>query len=266
MFRNQYDTDITTWSPQGRLYQVEYAMEAVKQGSATVALKSKTHAVVASLKRAPQADLASYQSKSFPISNHCGMAIAGLISDARVLARFMRTECMNHEFMYGTPLSLPALLDKVGDKCQNSTQSSSKRPFGVGALVIGSDEKGVHLYQTCPSGNVYAAKAAAIGARSQSARTYLERHYDTFPSQSFEELIIHALKALSTTCSEGVKLTAQNTSIATVGLRGVQDFVTLSEEDTATWLGRVTIRPEDRVTEGGTEEAPEAEQFPTVTD
>ena len=261
MFRNQYDTDITTWSPQGRLYQVEYAMEAVKQGSATVAIKSKTHAVVASLKRAPQADLASFQSKSFPISQNCGMAISGLISDARVLARYMRTECMNYEFMYGSVMPIGTLLSNVADKCQHSTQSSARRPFGVGALVIGSDDAGVHLYQTCPSGNVYAAKAAGIGARSQSSRTYLERHYETFPSLSLEELIPHALKALATTCSEGIKLTPQNTSIAVVGL-GL-DFTEYDEAQSGSWLSRVTLRPEDRVADVA-DEAPEAEAFPAT--
>jgi 20S proteasome subunit alpha 6 len=254
MFRNQYDTDITTWSPQGRLYQVEYAMEAVKQGSATVACKSSTHAVVASLKRAPQADLASYQAKAFPIADHCGMAIAGLISDARVLARYMRTECMNYEFMYGSVMPIPTLMNNVADKCQHSTQSASKRPFGVGALVIGSDDNGVHLFQTCPSGNAYAAKAASIGARSQSARTYLERHYETFPGLVLDDLIPHALKALATTCGEGVKLNAQNTSISIVGTD--MPFTTLSEEQSASWLDRVKLSPEDRVPETA-EEVPE---------
>lgn len=76
MFRNQYDTDVTTWSPQGRLHQVDYAMEAVKQGSACVGLKSDTHVVLAALKRAPS-ELSSYQRKAFKIDDHMGIAISG---------------------------------------------------------------------------------------------------------------------------------------------------------------------------------------------
>ena len=114
MFRNQYDNDITTWSPQGRLYQIEYAMEAVKQGSACVGLKSKTHAVICTLKRS-SSELASHQQKIFNIDEHIGIAIAGLTSDARVLSAFMRTECMNHKFVYGTPMQVGRLVLRVAD-------------------------------------------------------------------------------------------------------------------------------------------------------
>ncbi|GFZ10340.1 proteasome alpha subunit F1 [Actinidia rufa] len=69
MFRNQYDTDVTTWSPQGRLFQVEYAMEAVKQGSAAIGLRSKTHAVLASVNKA-QSELSSHQKKIFKVDHH----------------------------------------------------------------------------------------------------------------------------------------------------------------------------------------------------
>ena len=76
MFRNQYDTDVTTWSPTGRLHQIEYAMEAVKQGSAAVGVRSKTHVVLAALKRAPS-DLASFQQKIHELDAHCGVALSG---------------------------------------------------------------------------------------------------------------------------------------------------------------------------------------------
>lgn len=84
MFRNQYDNDVTVWSPQGRIHQIEYAMEAVKQGSATVGLKSKTHAVLVALKRA-QSELAAHQKKILHVDNHIGISIAGLTADARLL-------------------------------------------------------------------------------------------------------------------------------------------------------------------------------------
>lgn len=218
MFRNQYDTDITTYSPQGRLLQVEYAMEAVKQGSAVVGIRSNTHVVLATLKRSAS-ELASHQKKLYEIDSHVGVAIAGLTADARVLTRFMRTECLNHTYVYedAFPLSRLALL--VADKCQVSTQRASKRPYGVGLLIAGNDSNGPHLFQTCPSGNYYEVYATAIGSRSQGAKTYLERTFEKFPTLSLDELVKHALLALRETVSstKDTDLTAENTDIAVVG-------------------------------------------------
>ena len=108
MFRNQYDNDVTTFSPQGRLHQMEYAMEAVKQGSATIGLKNKTHAVLLALKRSTS-ELSAHQKKIFHIDDHVGMSIAGLTADARVLARFMRNECANQRFSHDTCLPINRL-------------------------------------------------------------------------------------------------------------------------------------------------------------
>lgn len=82
----QYDTDVTTWSPQGRLFQVEYAQEAVKQGSALVGVRSNTHAVIAAIKRSPS-ELASHQEKIFRIDDHIGIGISGLTGDGRSLCK-----------------------------------------------------------------------------------------------------------------------------------------------------------------------------------
>jgi len=218
MFRNLYDSDITTWSPQGRLYQIEFAMEAVKQGSACVGLKSKTHAVLVTLKRS-SGELASYQKKIFEVDDHIGIAIAGLTSDARVLCRYMQTECMNHKYVYDSPVQVGRLVLRVADKSQKNTQRYGSRPYGVGLLVAGYDKTGTHLFETCPSGNYFDYKAMAIGARAQSAKTYLEKHYESFENASPEELIRHGLKALQETIGsqEEIGLTSDNTSVGIVG-------------------------------------------------
>ena len=88
MFRNQYDMDCITWNPKGKIFQVEYAKEAVKQGMTSLGLKSDTHVVILSLKRHPN-DLASHQEKIFGIDDHLGVAIAGLTADARHLCKYM---------------------------------------------------------------------------------------------------------------------------------------------------------------------------------
>nr|KAF6324884.1 hypothetical protein mMyoMyo1_008335 [Myotis myotis] len=113
MFRNQYDNDVTVWSPQGRIHQIEYAMEAVKQGSATVGLKSKTHAVLVALKRA-QSELAAHQKKILHVDNHIGISIAGLTADARLLCNFMRQECLDSRFVFDRPLPVSRLVSLIG--------------------------------------------------------------------------------------------------------------------------------------------------------
>ncbi|KAG2497079.1 hypothetical protein HYH03_005074 [Edaphochlamys debaryana] len=215
MFRNQYDTDVTTWSPQGRLFQVEYAMEAVKQGGCAVGLKSETHVVLATLKRS-QSELSSFQRKVFKIDDHMGIAIAGLNGDGRSLCKYMRNECINHRYVYESAMPVGRLVRQIADKSQVCTQRSWKRPYGVGLLVAGVDRQGPHLFNTCPSGNYYEYKAMAIGARSQAAKTYLEKHFESFPAADMDELIRHGLKALQASLAEG-ELTAANCSVAIVG-------------------------------------------------
>lgn len=217
MNRNQYDTDVTVWSPKGRLFQVEYAMEAVQQGSACVGAVSRDFAVLAALKRNTN-ELSSYQKKIFKIDDNMGIVISGLTADARTLTKYMRTECLNHKFVYGSHMNTGRLVRDVADRHQRCTQSYVRRPYGVGLLVAGYDKAtGAHLYRTCPSGNFYEYSAYAIGARSQSARTYLEKNFETFPDTDVESLVQHALKALSGCTESDKELDTLNTTVCIVG-------------------------------------------------
>ncbi|XP_022108919.1 proteasome subunit alpha type-1-like [Acanthaster planci] len=236
MFRNQYDNDVTVWSPQGRIHQIEYAMEAVKQGSATVGLKSKTHAVLVALKRA-SSELSAHQKKIIPIDDHVGVSIAGLTSDARLLSKFMRTECLNSRYAFDTALPVSRLVAMIGNKSQVNTQRYGRRPFGVGLLVAGFDEKGPHIYQTCPSANYFECKCMAIGARSQSARTYLEKHMNEFPDCTQEELVKHGLRALRDTLPNETELSTKNCSVAIVGQE--QKFTIYENDDVAAYLSGI---------------------------
>lgn len=233
MFRNQYDSDVTVWSPQGRLHQVEYAMEAVKLGSATVGLKNKTHAVLIALKRA-SSELSAYQKKIIPIDKHMGISIAGLTADARMLSRYMRTECLNYKYSHDDVLPVSRLIATLGNKMQTCTQRYDRRPYGVGLLVAGFDDQGPHIYQTCPSANYFDCKAMAIGARSQGARTYLEKHLNEFSRSSVEELVKHGLRALRDTLPNELDLSVKNVSIGIVGKD--QEFEILGETETAVYL------------------------------
>lgn len=251
MFRNQYDSDVSVWSPQGRIYQIEYAMEAVKQGSATVSIKSQTHVVVVALKRA-SSELAAHQKKIVPIDSHLGISIAGLSADARILSRFMRNECLNHKYAYSSPMPVSRLVSLIGSKAQIPTQRYGRRPFGVGLLVVGYDEQGPHLYQTCPSANFYECKSMAIGARSQSARTYLEKHLTSFPTCSLEELIKHALRALRDTLPNEIELSTKNCSLGIVGKNS--PFAIFDDEKVKPYLD--AIEADSRAPNTGSDDAP----------
>jgi len=234
MFRNQYDTDVITFSPAGRLHQVEYAMEAVKQGAATVGIRGREYAVVGSLKRSTS-ELAAYQQKIFQIDSHLGIAVSGIIGDARALASLMRSECLSWRYTYDSNMPTVRLVTKVADKSQWYTQRGDKRPYGVGLLVASHDSDGPHLYNTEPSGLFNEWRAYAIGARSQSAKTYLEKFADDFNTCDRDSLIRHALSALKGASQK--KLTSRNIAIGIVGPD--HDFRILENEDIRPFVAQV---------------------------
>lgn len=248
MFRNQYDYDVTIFSPQGRLHQVEYAMEAVKQGSATVGLKNSDYAVLLALKRSTS-ELSSHQKKIFTIDDHVGICIAGLTADARVLNRFLRNECLNERYVYNEPLKIKSLVTSLGNKMQAGTQGYDKRPLGVGLLVAGYDSDGPHVYQTCPSANYFNCKAMSIGSRSQSARTYLEKHLDKFLQTTLNELVRHGILALRECLPNDLELNDKNLSIAIVGKN--HNFTIYDDDTIQQWLDLVS--PDERKGRGSTQ-------------
>lgn len=174
-------------------------------------------------------ELSSYQKKVINIDSHMGIAIAGLASDARVLSNFMKQQSLASKMTYGRPIQLERIVSRIGDRAQLNTQQYGRRPYGVGLLVAGVDEAGPHLFEFQPSGMTHEMVACAIGARSQMARTYLERHLEEFPDSSREKLIDHALKALKETLSQDRELTIDNT---TVGIVGVASEATGGKIDT----------------------------------
>jgi len=218
MYRNhQYDMDCITWSPGGRILQVEYAMEAVKLGTPVLGLRSDTHVVLATFKKA-QSELAQHQKKVFKIDDHMCFGMSGLTADGRVLAEYMRNECLNHRYVYDGPMMIGRLVSQVADMSQQKTQNSSKRPYGVGLLVAGCDETGPHLFETCPSGNSFEYYAMAIGGRCTSAKTYLEKNFQSFPGCSVDDLIRHAVEALNKTTASDQTLSENNTSVCVIGM------------------------------------------------
>jgi 20S proteasome subunit alpha 6 len=227
-FRNQYDTDVTTFSPEGRLHQVEYAMEAVKHGTPCLGLRSNEYAILAAIKKS-QSDLASFQNKVFKSDDNMGIATSGIIADARVLARYTRDECLNHRYVFESEMPIRRLVNQIGDKSHVYTQKQKKRPYGVGLIVAGVDQAGTHIFETRPDGEFFEFEAQAIGARSQAARTYLGSHFEEFPTADLKTLINHALKALKGSALK--VMNAQNVQVAVVSANVPFRFLSTQELD-----------------------------------
>ncbi|KAH6715085.1 nucleophile aminohydrolase [Leptodontidium sp. MPI-SDFR-AT-0119] len=257
MFRNNYDNDSVTFSPQGRIFQVEYASEAVKQGSVVVGIVSKTHAVLVALKRNAE-ELSSYQKKIIAIDEHLGVALAGLASDARVLSNYMKQQSLSSRLTYGRAIPLERIVSSIGDRAQTNTQHYGKRPYGVGLLIAGVDETGPHLFEFQPSGMTQEMVACAIGARSQMARTYLERNLESFADCGREELVKHGLRALKESLAQDKELTVENCSVGVVGVRkdgdkAIEGFKLFDGQEVKQWVDLVADGAEGAEGEEGME-------------
>ncbi|EER31426.1 proteasome component PRE5 [Candida tropicalis MYA-3404] len=258
MFRNNYDNDSVTYSPTGRLFQVEYALEAIKQGSAAVGLTSNDYVVLVALKRNAE-ELGSYQKKIIKIDDHMGVALAGLAPDARVLSNFLRKQAMQCKMIFNRPIQTYKAVLSIADKAQENTQSYGSRPYGVGLLIAGYDETGAHLFEFQPSGSVLEYFGAAIGARSQAARTYLERNLEEIKKcDDVEQLVLHGLYALRDTLSQDIELTFKNTSVSIVGKD--QKFVSYDDENVQQWLDKLDSVSNTRNRDDGDEEGDEEQQ------
>ena len=202
-------------------------------------MQSNKFAVVAGLMRAPH-EMASHQPKVFKVDQHMGIAIAGLTADARFLTKFMRTECLNHRYVFGGPLQTQRLVQTIADKSQHHTQQYGKRPYGVGLLVVGYDQTGPHVFETDPSGNYFDYYAQAIGARSQAAKTYLEKNFESFPEASKDDLIKHTIAALRETIGKGKDVQALSADNCAVGVVGEgHEFRLLSVDEVRTYLDAI---------------------------
>ena len=214
MQKSLYDQSTLTWSPQGRLYQVEYAMEAVNQGNLLIGVKSKTHVVLIGFKTAPNEKLSYFPEKLFKVSNHIG--IAGLTPDGRLLYQYMKNQCLNYNYTYNSDYPIEILVNRISEKSQLKTlRGSNKRPYGVGLLIAGYDRTGPRLFRTCPTANFYEYNCVAIGSRCQTANSFLENNLDKFPNMSKDELIKIALEAARK--AEDVKVDGNNLDVIIVG-------------------------------------------------
>ncbi|MEM0100598.1 MAG: archaeal proteasome endopeptidase complex subunit alpha [Desulfurococcaceae archaeon] len=184
-----YDRAITIFSPDGRIYQVEYAFEAVRRGWTTLGLKTKTAIVIAAEKRkiSPLQDEKSVQ-KVFKIDDHIGASYAGMAGDGRILLDYAIQKALIHRFYYDEPIPVEYLAKLVCDVKQLYTQHAGVRPFGVSIIFAGIDDRGPQVYMTEPSGRYVGYYVAAIGEKSNTILEYLEKNYkhDVDPKESIK--------------------------------------------------------------------------------
>jgi proteasome alpha subunit len=190
-----YDRAITVFSPDGRLYQVEYAREAVKRGTTAVGLKAKDGVVLIVDKRVSSKLLeASSIEKIFKIDEHIGVASSGLVGDARALVDRARIECQINRVSYDEPIEVEALAKKLCDHMQTLTQYGGIRPYGTALLIAGVSDGECRLFETDPSGTLLEYKATGIGIGRPAAMKVFEEEYN--PESEVKDVILLGLKAL----------------------------------------------------------------------
>jgi proteasome alpha subunit len=173
-----YDRAITVFSPDGRLFQVEYALETVKRGSTVLGIACPEGVVLAAEERTTsRLQDPNFSWKIFEIDDHVGAAISGLSSDARVLIAQARVFAQGNRLTYDELADIEVLSKRVGDIKQLYTQHAGVRPFGVSIIFGGVDNRGSQVLQTDPSGAVWAYKAVSVGSGSDTVKGVLETKY-----------------------------------------------------------------------------------------
>lgn len=222
----EYDGAITIFSPEGRIYQVEYALELVKRGSPIVGVKSPEGVVLAAIEPKQSRLAAPINSKKiYQIDEHVAVAIAGLSPDARVLVRQARYVSQGNRMTYDEPVDIESLTSSVGDLLQTYTQNSGVRPFGVSIIFGGVDNHRVSLISTDPSGSYRGHKAHAIGRNSEKAMKVLHEQYRE--GMDLDEATALAVESLKEAADEA--LTPEDLNISLISEE--QKFRTLSVEE-----------------------------------
>jgi len=211
--RSEYDRGVNTFSPEGRLFQVEYAIEAIKLGSTVIGVQTSEGVCLAVEKRITSKLLEpSSVKKIVKLDQHIGCAMSGLVADARTLVDHARVETQNHWFVYNESMGVESCVQSVCDLALNFGEGDMARPFGVALLVAGVDEDGPALYHTDPSGTYTKYDCKAIGAGSEGAQSSLQEHYNK--SMKLHEAQSLALRVLKQVMEE--KLDSLNVELATI--------------------------------------------------
>lgn len=210
---DRYDRAITVFSPDGHLFQVDYAREAVSKGAVAVAIVGKDIVVLAVEKKAVaklQEDRTNR--KIAALDDHVALAFAGLTADARILLNRARIECQSHRLTVEDSVSIEYITRFIAQLKQKYTQSNGRRPFGLAMLIAGFDEVSgePHLFQTDPSGAFNEWRANAIGRQAKTVREFLEKTYSETDLADDSAVLRLAVRALV----EVVQASSRNIEVA----------------------------------------------------
>lgn len=234
MAESQYSFSLTTFSPSGKLVQIEYALNAVSAGVTSLGISATDGVVIATEKKLPSilVDETTVQ-KINMVSPNIGVVYSGMGPDFRVLVRKARKTAQSYFTLYKEHIPVAQLVRETAAVMQEFTQSGGVRPFGVSLLMAGFDDNGPQLYQIDPSGTYFAWKASAIGKNMNNAKTFLEKRYNE--DIGIEDAIHTALLTLK----EGFEGQVSGSNIE-VGVIGTdRKFRVLTEAEVSDYLQEV---------------------------
>jgi len=229
-----YDRAITVFSPDGRLFQVEYAKEAVRRGATSVGLVCKQGVVfIAHKSRVSKLVMPESLKKIFEIDDHIAIMASGMAADAMRLIDNARVEAQKYRYTYNEPADVENIARQVADAMQLYTQYGGARPFGV-SLIFGGVDSVPRIYEAEPSGALTGAKAAIIGVGKNEVTEYLEKEYKE--DLSFDDVIMLGFKALKQVPEMKIKTETFDVGIIPVSTK---KYETLSQERIAAYIAKV---------------------------
>ncbi len=189
-----YDRAIVVFSPEGRMYQVEYARKAVEKATTSVGVVFSNGVILAAARTVQKLLVPESIEKISKLDDHIGAASAGILADSRVLIDYARIKCQVNRITYNEPMEIHALVKDICDRKQRFTQMGGIRPYGVTLLIAGGEEP--HLFETDPSGALREWKAHAVGRGAKDAKKVLVDGYkDAMNAESAVDLALKALHA-----------------------------------------------------------------------
>jgi len=220
-----YDRAITVFSPDGRLFQVEYALETVNRGATILGIICSEGVVLgAEEKIETKLQDPNFAWKLYEIDDHVGAAVVGLGSDARILIDHARVYSQSNRLMYDEPIDVEVITKRIGDVKQLYTQHAGVRPFGVSIVFGGVDKTGTKLFSTDPSGSYRGYKAVAIGIGRETVEGILKAEYkEDLSLDSATKLAIKCLVKSLETRGEAPRLKIALIPVATKKLRMLAD-------------------------------------------